>query len=504
MGGTGGAPGVCVPASVAPCYGGSPGTEGHGLCQAGSKACNAEGTAYGPCLGEVTPKPEDCASPVDEDCDGLAPACKGGFLWAKRFGAGGKQTYGQGVAADSSGNVVVVGNFAGTVDFAGSSLSSVGGSDVFVVKLDPSGSLVWNKRFGGPTSQHATGVAVVNGAGDVFVLGTFSGTVDFGGGPFIASGPQDIFVMKLDSTGAHVWSKHFGYPSGLQVAAGVAADSAGNVFITGTFSGPVDFGGGSIVAGGNGIFLAKFDAVGNHAWSKPFGGGLADVGASVAADQNGNVIVTGTFWGTADFGGVPITSAGKSDLFIAKFGGIGSHQWSKGFGSPGYDDGSSVAVDNDGNVLVAGSFSGTADFGGGPLISAGGQDIILAKFGAAGNHVWSRRYGDDLDQTGTGVAVDGDGNVLVTGALAGAVNFGGGPHASAGGSDVFLAKLDPLAAHQWSQRFGNASNQAGVSVCAGLGGNVIATGYFAGTSDFGGGSMTAAGVADGFVTAFTP
>ena len=338
----------------------------------------------------------------------------------------------------------------------------------------------------------------------MFVLGTFSGTVDFGGGPFIASGPQDIFVMKLDSTGAHVWSNHFGHPSGLQVAAGVAVDSAGNVFITGTFSGPVDFGSGPIVAGGNGIFLAKFDAVGKHVWSKPFGGGLADVGASVAADPNGNVIVTGAFWGTTDFGGGPITSAGKSDLFIAKLSGNGTHKWSKSFGSPGYDEGSSVAADSEGNILVAGSFSGTVDFGGGPLISVGGQDISLVKLDAAGNHFWSRRYGDDLDQTGAGVAVDSVGNVLVTGALAGEVNFGGGPLASAGGSDVFLAKLDSLAVWQWSQRFGNASNQAGVGVCAGFGGNVIATGYFGGAADFGGGSMTAAGVADGFVTAFTP
>jgi hypothetical protein len=424
-------------------------------------------------------------------------------LWAKQFGTSGQQTYGQGVAADSSGNVLVAGYFTGTVDFGGGALPSAGSSDVFVVKLDPSGAHVWSKTFGDSTSQIATGVAV-DGAGDVFVIGTFSGKVDFGGGPLTASSPQDVFILKLDPSGAHVWSKHFGHPSGLQVASGVAVDSAGTVFMTGTFSGPVDFGGGAIAAGGQGIFLVHLDTAGNHLWSKPFGGGLADSGASVAVDQSGNVIVTGGFWGTADFGGGALTSAGKSDLFIAAFSGTGSYRWSKRFGSQGYDAGSSVAADGAGNVVVAGSFSGTADFGGGALTSKGGLDIILAKFDTTGNHVWSRRYGDALDQTGAGVAVDGAGSVLVTGALAGEVNFGGGPLASAGGSDVFLAKLDPLAVHQWSHRFGNAGNQAGVGVCAGLAGDVVATGYFGGTSDFGGGTMTAAGVADGFVTAFTP
>ena len=81
------------------------------------------------------------------------------------------------------------------------------------------------------------------------------------------------------------------------------------------------------------------------------------------------------------------------------------------------------------------------DFGGGPLTSAGGIDIFLAKFDPAGNHLWSKRFGDGFSQIGYSVTVDGADNVLFTGAFSGSVDFGGGPLTSAGGIDIFLAKF---------------------------------------------------------------
>lgn len=135
--GTGGAGGGgCEPGTVAPCYAGPEETEGVGLCKAGEQTCNDDGMTYGPCVGELQPMIEDCATPIDDDCDGLAPACMGTPLWSKRFGDSAFQA-GASVAADKAGNVLLAGSFFGTVDFGNGPLVSAGESDIRVAKFSP-------------------------------------------------------------------------------------------------------------------------------------------------------------------------------------------------------------------------------------------------------------------------------------------------------------------------------------------------------------------------------
>ena len=198
--------------------------------------------------------------------------------------------------------------------------------------------------------------------------------------------------------------------------------------------------GGSMATGGG---MGGSMATGNHLWSKRFGGTSFDFGTSVAVDSAGNVLVTGEFNGTADFGGGGLTSAGNTDIFVAKYDAAGNHLWSKRFGGTNYDYGYSVAVDSAGKVLVTGYFSGTADFGGGGLTSAGQFDIFVAKYDAAANHLWSKRFGEAGSDAGNSVAVDSGGNVLVTGSFEDTVDFGGGGLTSAGFADIFVAKFSP-------------------------------------------------------------
>ena len=116
-------------------------------------------------------------------------------------------------------------------------------------------------------------------------------------------------------------------------------------------------------------------------WSKRFGDASSQVGNSVATDASGNVIVTGSFQGTVNFGGDTLTSAGSDDIFVAKFDAAGVHQWSQRFGDATSQVGQSVATDASGNVIVTGSIQGTVNFGSGTLTSAGTTDIFVAKFG---------------------------------------------------------------------------------------------------------------------------
>jgi hypothetical protein len=306
---------ACVPMTAASCYSGPAETEGTGACKAGLHACNELGTGYGPCVGEVLPKVEVCASPEDENCNGEA-ACTGTHLWSKRFGDTDDQ-YGLSVTTDSAGNVLLTGYFRGTVDFGGGALTSAGGYDLFVAKLDPAGAHLWSKRSGDANSQVAFSITT-DSVGNVLLTGTFGGTIDFGGGALTSAGGDDLFVAKLDAAGKQLWSKRFG-DANEQYGYSITTDSAGNVLLTGYFGGTIDFEGGALTsAGGNDLFVAKFDAAGAHLWSKHFGDAEDQYGLSITTDSAGNVLLTGRFFGTVDFGGGALTSAGGGDLFVAK------------------------------------------------------------------------------------------------------------------------------------------------------------------------------------------
>lgn len=450
----------------------------------------------------MLPAVEDCATPFDENCDGLAPACTGALSWAKRFGDASDQ-HAECIAVDSMGNILVTGYFSGSVDFGGGPLVSAGLADIFVAKLDPSGHEIWSERFGGAFDQNAQGVAL-DSAGNVFITGSFYGSVDFGGGQLLsAGGSADVFIAKFDGAGTHLWSKGFG-DMAPQSASGVTVDVEGNVIITGTFSGSVNFGGSDLLsAGGTDIFVAKFDTLGNPLWSHGFGDFANQYSESIAVDDVGDALIAGTFYGLVDFGGGPLVSAGTADVFVAKFDPQGNHLWSNRFGDASAQAAYAISVDHTGAVLVTGAFNGVTDFGGGPLTSMGGADVFVAKFDAHGAHIYSKGYGDGSDQTAKGIAVDTFGNVLVTGILEGAIDFGGGPLQSAGGDDIFIAKLDPTLKHLWSKRVGDPSDQEAKSVATDGAGNVVLTGYFSGAADFGAGPLTSAGGTDAFVAKFS-
>jgi len=239
-----------------------------------------------------------------------------------------------------------------------------------------------------------------------------------------------------------------------------------------------------------------------HHWSQRFGSTGNDQGRGIAADALGDVLVAGHFTNTVDFGGGDLVSAGGGDIFVAKYDAAGVHQWSQRFGSTGDDTARAAAVDGSGNVLVTGFFVDTVDFGGGDLVSAGGWDIFVAKYDAAGVHQWSQRFGSAADDLGVAVAVDGSGNVVLTGNFQGTADFGGGDLVSAGEQDIFVAKYNSAGVHQWSQRFGSVTTDFGQGVAGEGSGNVLVTGYFSGTVDFGGGNLVSAGSLEIFVAKY--
>jgi hypothetical protein len=430
-------------------------------------------------------------------------------VWSQRFGDS-EWEEGKNVAVDGSGNVIITGHFKGTVDFGGGTLTSVGGWDIYVAKFTSGGTHLWSQRFGNAlsTSDEYCESVAVDGSGNIIITGFFGSTIDFGGVTLTSVGAYDVFLAKFNPSGTHLWSQRFGN-TGSTNSHDVTVDGSGNAIITGYFGGTVDFGGGTLTnLGSFDIFLAKFGPTGTHLWSQCFGTTTSwsgSYGIAVIDDGSENVIVTGVLHGVVDFGGGPLDSGGFDNIFLAKFGPTGTHLWSQRFGDSGGAYSEDVAVDGSGNVFITGDFGGTVDFGSGPLTSLGG-DIFLAKFNPSGTHLWSDNFGDSDWQGANAVAVDSTDNVFITGQFDGTVDFGGGPLTCAGSLpplfDIFVAKFKSDGIHVWSSRFGVGWPEVGNDVAVDAPGNVIITGYFSTTVDFGGGTLTSQGNYDIFVAKF--
>src|SRR5450432_3236628 len=324
----------------------------------------------------------------------------GNFVWAKQIGGAGED-FGYSIATDGAGDVYITGFFAATVDFDPGpgifNLSSVGGTDIFVLKLDASGNFLLAKQMEGSGQGYSIAVDV---AGNVYTTGIFSGTVDFDPGvgvdnlTYAGGTGQDIFVSKLDASGNFVWARQMG---GLSPDQGksIAVDAAGNVYTTGFFQGTANFDPGGVfnltALGADDIFISKLDASGNFVWAKQMGGTSDDVGLSIAVDASGNVYTAGDFQGTANFdpgaGVFNLTTSGGEDIFISKLDASGNFVWAQQIGGvSAISQALSIAVDASGNIYTTGLFLGTTDFDPGPAVfnlTSSGVDIFVEKLGAS-------------------------------------------------------------------------------------------------------------------------
>lgn len=497
---------VCTPGAQEACYTGPEGTRGVGRCAAGTRTCNAEGTSWGPCDGEVLPAFDACATPEDEDCDGVVPACE--EVWSRAFGDASGQ-YARSVAVDADGNVLVAGQFEGTVDFGGGPLVATGTSvDAFVAKFDRYGTHLWSKRFPGEGNQFAMAIDV-DARGGVVVAGRAFGSIDLGGGALASRGSDDVFVARLDADGEHVWSKIFG-GSGADRCDRIAVGPTGDVLVAGGFHGSVDFGAGPLTSAGmrDAFVLALGGEDGRTRFAVRAGGPGDDQAFAVAADATGDLFLAGQFSGAIELGGGQLESAGLTDVFLARLGPSGDHVWSARFGGAEADEAHDVAVDQaTGDVVLTGTFASTLDLGGGPLESAGARDLFVARLSGDGEHLLSQRFGDAEDQLFTdfetgaraSAAVDEAGNVLLAGPLFGAADFGGGELTSRGKTDMYLVKLGPSGDHLFSALFGDAQTQVGLDVAAGSGPSVVVAGRFYGNLRFGEAQLSGAGQGDAFV-----
>src|SRR6185503_16286448 len=216
--------------------------------------------------------------------------------------------------------------------------------------------------------------------GDVVLVGSVSGDVNFGGGNLPSPNPatQDAFVARFDAAGGHLSSQRLGDGPADQRASAVAVGADDNAVITGALRGSLNCKAGMKITsmGGADILLTKIGTNNKILWCKAFGDAMDQEGTAVAAASGGDSIVAGWFTGTINLGGMNLTAgAGQTDLFVARFDTSGVHVWSRSFGSTGYAKPKGIAVDPvSGDILIAGYFKGQLTFTGQPPLMTTNND----------------------------------------------------------------------------------------------------------------------------------
>jgi hypothetical protein len=382
-------------------------------------------------------------------------------------------------------------------------LTSRGGTDAFVAKYAADNTLLWARRMGGDnpdwtgsTFDVGTRIAI-DGSGNVYVTGRFSQTADFGSFTRTSAGGKDGFVAKLNASGTVQWANRWG-TADAEEGYGIGVDAAGNVYAVGSRVGST--------ATTTGSDVLRFSPTGATSWSRWVNTRYFFLGGGdLAVSAAGNVFVTSSFFGTVDFDpGVKTkyvssgTHMGQTDYgtYVLKLTSAGNFGWVSAFAgqagsSGGHSSGQSIALDGGGNVIVGGIYDGQVDFnpGSGTTTLPTTGRAFLSKLNSGGGLVWARALESDNTSFVYGLAVDAAGSIYATGTLNGTVDFDAGSgtqtRTTTGESDLYVLKLDAAGNFNWVETFGGTGSEVGFGVAVDPAGIVhLAGSYRSASVDF--------------------
>ncbi|MFM7054195.1 MAG: T9SS type A sorting domain-containing protein [Bacteroidota bacterium] len=306
-----------------------------------------------------------------------------GTLQWVQSGGGTLDDYGNRVAISNNGGVTVAGSFKNIFDASGMQMTSKGNRDALISHYDSNGQLLWMRGIGGSSEDRAYGI-IQDVNDNYFITGLFSDVVDFDGTMLTCNSFYATYLAKLSSQGNILWAvKGDAGANDFARGFGVLVDLQGNPVTNGFYSGTLNMGGATLAASGGQYdqdsYLIKFTNNGSLLWARTAGGSGTDHGLDLHLTSNNEILAVGFFHDVANFQNTTITATGLSDVYVAKYDGSGNVLSVSGFGGAGNEYAYGVTSDDDGNVYLTGVFTGSSQMGSIPLVSNGGNDILIAK-----------------------------------------------------------------------------------------------------------------------------
>lgn len=399
-------------------------------------------------------------------------------------------SYGYRLAVAADGSQYVCGLFVGSLTLGATTLTAGPGlGHLFLAKYSAAGPVLWARQV--ESEQFLSGRLAVDATGNAYLTGSFSAAVAVGGTTLTTAAPSDFdtYLVKYDPQGAPQWVRQGG-AAGTGTEA-IATDAGGNVYLAGRFDSSVDFGGAPLR--GRGAFYCKLSPTGTVLQTVPCG--TMCYPHALALDAAGNLYLAGEFSGMTAIGATNLTSAGRNDIFLARFDPSGTPVWARQDGGPLNDAAISLALDASGTPVVAGYYDWRAGVG---------SKLYLARFSAQGVPLWVRKpTGSTTDFLGAeGVAYDGRGGYVVTGGFWGSISFD--PTTSLVGStsvQLYVARYDSQGTVLWADT--PAGYSQGYAVAATAAGDVYLTGVLGFDVTFGT-LPVSRGTLDSFVARLSP
>lgn len=393
------------------------------------------------------------------------------WIWAKSA-TGNNYSSSQSIVTDVDGNIYAAGTFLTSVTLGTTTLTSSGFQDIFLAKYNPSGNVIWAKKWGG-NSDELVGSITTDSFGNIFLAGYFGSTsITFGQTVLVNSSSthSDFYLVKCDSSGTVLWAKS-GKGIDDERVTSTTVDSYGNAYIAGFFYSQTfivesdtlvrDTIGtiGSINTSSD-AFLLKYSANGALIWSRRIGAQGYDFAAAVTIDPANNIYISGMFDYSITIGSTILTALNAQDIFLAKYDINGNPIWAKsGNGNTGSNV-SSLSIDHFGNLFVTGySSANTLTFDTHTITSSGVNDIFLVKYNSNGTVAWGDFYGGSSFDFVSSSTTDSSGNIYVTGfIMSPSIAFGSYFLNNPTGADTYITKINSSGIVLWAKALGGINN----------------------------------------------
>jgi gliding motility-associated-like protein len=364
----------------------------------------------------------------------------------------------------SNNHTIVAGYFAGNCNFGNSAINTVGNTDGFIARLNAQGQYLWSFSIGSQGPDKVMSVAV-DRSGYILATGFFSQNISIGSFNLVCSGDKDVFVVKLDPSGNLVWAESFGGMAE-DLPHGITVDQNFNIALCGEYSNAINCGVATLnSAGGVDGFVMKLDSSGVPFWAKGYAGALNDRLMDCEFDQADDLLITGQFSNNLDFNGITYSNNIINALSTFKVGGNGQTIWFRKIGAGLVNMVYRIKTDLNNNVYLAGDFQGVMfvfENGLTPVFQLDNplpNRIFVVKYNATGTPVWGYQAGSANEIGARGLAVTQTGEVFVGGHFTCTLSdynaqYGQASFRSLGFRDIFLTKLAENGSWQYSRNTG--------------------------------------------------